>query len=209
MKQNDNAYQQKQVGIFAGTFDPVHDGHLAFAREALASCNLDKVFFLVEPRPRRKQGVRALEHRVNMVRLAIADERRFSNIILEQTNFSVVDTLPKLQALFAGAELHLLMGDDVVRHLAEWPHVKRLIEAVHFIIGAREDGQKAVEQHLRTLQKTRGITFKYNLFEPSKSEYASSKIRSALRRGQVPGGLRPAVSDYIRENGLYSLLTKE
>src|SRR5688572_16122728 len=107
----------KRVGIYAGTFDPVHVGHMAFAEQALEACNLDKIFFLVEPRPRRKQGVRALEHREAMVRLATAKNDKYGVIQLEQTNFSVEETLPKLQALFEGAELHFLMGEDVFAHL--------------------------------------------------------------------------------------------
>src|SRR5258708_1287895 len=91
----------KKIPIFAGTFDPVHEGHLAFAQAALEE-GLEKVMFLVEPRPRRKQGVRALEHRTAMVQLAIADEPQLSTIVLEQARFSVNETLPVLRARFSG-----------------------------------------------------------------------------------------------------------
>ncbi|MCA9332160.1 adenylyltransferase/cytidyltransferase family protein, partial [Candidatus Saccharibacteria bacterium] len=51
----------KKVGIYAGSFDPIHKGHIALAEQAIQQCGQDKVFFMVEPRPRRKQGVKALE----------------------------------------------------------------------------------------------------------------------------------------------------
>jgi nicotinate-nucleotide adenylyltransferase len=124
----------KRVGIYAGTFDPIHEGHLAFAKQALQTSTLDKIFFLVEPRPRRKQGVRALEHREAMVRLAVADNPCLGIIQLEHSNFTVEETLPKLQALFEGAELHFLMGEDVFAHLNAWPNVNELLASSSFII---------------------------------------------------------------------------
>jgi nicotinate-nucleotide adenylyltransferase len=194
----------KKVGIYAGTFDPVHEGHLTFAREALELCGLDKVFFLVEPRPRRKQGVRAAEHRVAMVQLAIAEQRQFGSIVLEQSNFSVVETLPKLQALFQGAELYMLMGDDVLRHLSDWPHVDVLLQAVRFIVGVREGDETKVTARLQTLQQVRGLGIKYRMFVPSRYAYSSSKIRLRLKHGQEPLGVPADVLTYIKRNGLYT-----
>src|SRR5690606_21472182 len=149
----------KRVGIYAGTFDPVHEGHLAFAEQALKLCKLDKIYFLVEPRPRRKQGVKALEHREAMLRLAVADYDKFGMIMLEQINFSVEETLPKLQSLFKGARLFMLMGEDVFAHLNSWPHVEELLGASSFIIGIRKDDRTKMEKQLKNLEKTRGIKF--------------------------------------------------
>src|SRR5688572_27140829 len=105
-----------KIGIYSGTFDPIHLGHVAFAKEALKQCGLEKVYFLVEPRPRRKQGVKALEHRQAMVELAIAKEPALGSIILDHARFSVRQTLPVLQARFEGSEIVFLMGDDMLAH---------------------------------------------------------------------------------------------
>lgn len=199
----------KRVGIYAGTFDPIHEGHLAFAREAMGTCNLDKVFFLVEPRPRRKQGVRALEHRVHMTQLAIKNERNFGSIVLDQAQFSVVETLPVLQARFMSEELFLLMGEDVVAHLAQWPHINRLLKSVTFIVGIRKGKRKDIEDKLESLQKARGITFKYHTFVPTHYDIASSKIRLALKRGVEPKGLPRELHHYIEQEGLYSSSSSE
>jgi len=192
----------KQVGIYAGTFDPVHEGHLAFANQALTECKLDKLFFLVEPRPRKKQGVRALEHREAMVRLVIADNEKFGMIQLAQANFSVEDTLPKLQALFEGAQLHFLMGEDVFSHLSTWPHVDELLTSSSFIVGIRKNDEIKMKLTLAQLQQARGINFNVNFFMTEQQDISSSNIRLALKRGNEPQGLLSKTRDYIKSNGL-------
>jgi nicotinate-nucleotide adenylyltransferase len=194
----------KKVGIFAGTFDPVHDGHLMFALQALQECQLDKVFFLVEPRPRRKQGVRALEHRIRMVQIAVAKERRFSTIILEQARFSVTETMPLLKELFKGAELYLLLGDDVLSHLSSWPHVNELVRDANFIVGVRDKGLDKAKSSIESLQNARGLKLNYHLLKSAAPKFASRQIRYNLKHGKEPNGLRGDVLQYIRENKLYA-----
>ncbi len=197
----------KRVGIYSGTFDPVHEGHIAFAKQALRLGKLDKLFFLIEPRPRRKQGVRALEHREAMVRLALHAHKELGIIQLEQANFSVEETLPKLRALFKGAQLYFLMGEDVFSHLSSWPDINDLLSSSSFIIGIRKQDETAMQRVLKDLQKTRGTNFDVSFIETDQQNVASSKIRLALKRGKQPMGLLPETVEYIRENGLY--LTSE
>ena len=192
----------KKVGIFSGTFDPVHEGHIGFAKEALKQCGLDKVFFLVEPRPRRKQGVKAFKHRVNMVSLAIEDEPDFGLIILEQPRFTVTETMPILAKRFAGAQLNFLMGEDVLASLADWPAADSLLERIHFIIGQRQNESK-IKHHLDLIQKTKGRPLSHSVFRAEFSDVNSSNIRAALRRREMPEGLNPEVAAYIELNGLY------
>ena len=193
----------KRVGVYAGTFDPIHAGHVAFAEKALKDCQLDKIFFLVEPRPRRKQGVRALEHREAMLRLAISDHKAFGMILLEQANFSVESTLPKLQALFEGAKIYMLLGEDVFAHMNSWPHVERLLKTVRFIVGIRVGDETKVKQYLQTVEKTRGIQFKTIFLVTEHQSVSSSKIRLSLKRNQQPQGLLPKTQEYIQQHGLY------
>lgn len=193
-----------KVGILAGTFDPVHEGHLAFARQALEQCGLDKVFFLVEPHPRRKQGVRALEHRERMVQLAIAGDPKLGSIVLEHARFSVDETLPILKRLYKGAELHLLFGDDVLKHLADWPHVEDLIKDVRFVIAVRAGKTQTAQSQLESLSKARGIKLQYSLFPSSAPDFASSRIRLNYKRSSPIEGVPAEVQDYIQANGLYS-----
>lgn len=195
----------KRVGILAGTFDPVHTGHLAFAQAALTRCNIDKIFFLVEPTPRRKQGVKAFEHRVKMVKLAIRGIPHFGSIVLEDTQFNVADTLPKLRSRFGShAELYMLMGEDVLAHLTNWPHVKDLVEAVHIVVGAQHASSSKLKELVQSINKTRGLKFRYNIVSFPQSMLNSSRVRQALRRGQIPEDVPPAVARYIVKHKLYS-----
>lgn len=194
----------KRVGIYSGTFDPVHDGHIAFAKEAASQRGLDKVFFLVEPRPRRKQGVKALEHRDAMVGLAIKNQLKLGSIRLEQQRFTAVDTLPVLQKRFKGAELFMLMGDDMLAHFADWPHVDRLAEEITFIIGLRKHSKSEVIRQIAIIQKTRGFKLKYQLFQAPEPISASRTIRQQIKKQQLVSGLSQEVYSYISRHGLYT-----
>ena len=177
---------------------------MAFARKALDECKLDKVFLLVEPRPRRKQGVRALEHRLAMVHLAAADDPKLGTIILEHERFTVSETLPLLLNRFNGAELHLLMGEDVARHLAEWPHAGDLSRDVRLIIGLRNTRPDSMQEQMEGLKKSKGLSFNYNILSTSLSNITSSKIRLSFKHGKASNGVHPKVAAYISTHRLYS-----
>lgn len=196
----------KKVGIYGGSFDPIHQGHLAFAHEAIEQCGLDKVFFLVEPRPRRKQGVKALEHRHEMVQLAIQDEPKFGSILLGQQRFTPHETLPVLAERFKGAELHMLMGDDLLSHFAgaDWPHFDELVRGMRFVIGLRHYSRAEVEHRMKIIQDTTGLKLRYRLFQGSLPEFSSSTLRASVRHGHKPRGISDAVYQYIRQEGLYA-----
>jgi nicotinate-nucleotide adenylyltransferase len=193
----------KRVGIYAGTFDPIHAGHVGFAGQAIKQAGLSKVFFLPEPSPRRKQGVHALEHREAMVRLAVAEDPKLGIIKLHQANFTPSETLPKLNALFEGAELYMLMGDDVFVHLNEWPHVKKLLTACKFIIGIRKEDETKAKQRLHAIEEARNIKLDVQFLISDYQDISSSKIRSALNHGKPTKGLLPQTFDYIKANKLY------
>lgn len=191
-----------KIGIYAGTFDPIHNGHLAFARQALEQ-GLDMVYFLPEPRPRRKQGVRALEHREGMIDAAIRDDARLGLIKLEQARFTVHETLPVLEQRFPGADLVFLFGDDVVKHLADWPHVTDLALRVRLLVALRREKYQVLEQTFRTLESVTGRMFRYELITSKEPSLSSSLVRRELKARTLTTGAPPQVVSYIREHRLY------
>ncbi len=193
----------KKIGIYAGTFDPIHEGHLAFARAAL-DAGLEKVMFLVEPRPRRKQGVRALEHRLAMVQLAIQDNPRLGSIIIEQARFTAHETLPLLQNRFKGYQLVLLFGDDVIAHIANWPHIDELVASVELMVATRQDDERALAETFSIIEKTTNLSFRYTFVDPGYPEISSSRIRLELKKRQQPADIPGNVWQYIRSHRLYS-----
>lgn len=192
-----------KIGIFAGTFDPIHNGHLAFAKAALGK-GLDKVLFVVEPRPRRKQGVRALEHRHHMVELAIKNEPQFGMIELHQARFSVHETLPVLQALFPTHQLVFLFGDDVISHIAHWPHRLTLLRQTELLVAVRNQKRAELKRTFKILRDTTGVPFDYQMVEPNMPNVASSKIRLAVKQNKLPEGLPMSVANYVKKTGLYA-----
>ncbi len=198
----------KKIGIFAGTFDPIHDGHIDFANKALA-LGLEKIMFLPEPRPRHKQGVKALEHRIAMVQLAVAKYPKFGTIILEQARFTAHETLPVLQARFPDYKLVMLFGDDVVHHITSWPNVDQLIDVCEFIIASRQEDIQNLEDIIQTLQKTTNIKFEYQITHTDYEKVTSSKIRLNIKRNKLYDGLKPEVAEYVKKNKLYSSATTD
>lgn len=198
---------KNKIGIYAGSFDPIHDGHLAFAQAAI-DAGIDKVMFLTEPRPRRKQGVRALEHRNAMIDLAIFNKPSFGRIQLEQARFTPRETVPVLQELFKGSQLYMLLGDDVlhslVTYIAGWPDIDFLASGMTFAIATRHHNNAKIQASMQELQTITNTKFHYEIIDKMLPSISSKQLRLELRRGNKPNGLDEKVLSYIQLNKLYS-----
>lgn len=196
--------QQPKVGIYSGAFDPVHNGHVQFALDAARVGGLDKVFFLVEPRPRHKQGVKAMEHRVAMVKLAVQTHANLGIIVLDQQRFTVHDTWPKLQARLQGADISMIMGNDVFGHLSHWPQLDMLSASATFLVGLRGGAVPEVARHVTMIEHSRHVRLCYKVFASDLPTVASRTIRAHLRQGVVPDVLDARVAAYIAKYKLYT-----
>ncbi len=195
-----------RIGIFSGTFDPVHHGHLVFARAAMAAAKLDKVVLLPEAEPRGKQGVTSLTHRLEMLRLATHDTPEFEVLSLASLRFDVAHTLPQLVQQFHGAELVLLVGSDVAQTFGRrWPGLEVLLSTVELVIGLREgDDQAAIEMLMGQLQEAYPmLTPRYRFVSANPYAHgASSRVRQAVRTSNET---IPHIADYIVAHRLYPL----
>jgi nicotinate-nucleotide adenylyltransferase len=174
-----------KIGLFAGTFDPVHDGHIGFALAALAHCQLDKVVFLPEPAPRGKQQVTPIEKRVDMLRLATLPHSSLRVHALADQQFTVKGTLPQLQQLY-GDDLLLLVGSDIARHMPYWPDAPELFKVLSIAVAQRR-GDTLPDM-------PRGTVF----VPTSYATVAASHIRSGESQA-----VAPEVREYIQNNRLY------
>ena len=194
-----------KIGIYPGAFDPVHNGHVAFAIASAKRYGLDRVYFLPEPRPRHKQGVKALEHRVAMLEFATKHDESLGVIQLDQQRFTILETWPIITARFEGAQLFMLLGSDVARRLTSWPHIQEFSHTLpHFIIGARDADIQLVHEVMDVLQQTKGMRVAYDIFETEHQQYNSTRIRAGLRKGHKMIEIDPLVTDYIVKHQLYS-----
>lgn len=193
--------RQKRIGIYAGTFDPVHAGHVAFALQALTKAKLDKVYFLPERRPRYKQGVEHFAHRAAMLKRAARPHPQFLVLELTDIDFTVERTLPKLQRLFPSAQLVFLMGSDTALQLVDWPNVERLLKASEIVVGQRQRASaERVRQAMHSWPLQPPATHLFTSYAP---DISSKQVREALERRQTARGLLPSVQKYSNRHWLY------
>lgn len=197
---------KKRVGIFAGTFDPVHTGHITFALQAMDVAKLDEVVFVPERRPRSKQSVEHFGHRVAMIRQAIKPHPKLSVIELVEPRLSVTKTLPHLRALFPKTELVLLVGSDVLPSMAHWPAVGRLIEQIELVVGVRKgESPAAMERHVESWKTKPRALYVFASYAP---HISSSTVRGHLRAGRKKHGVLASVHRYSLKNWLYIKMPK-
>ena len=189
-----------RIGIYSGTFDPVHAGHIAFALQAASAAGLNRVYFVPERAPRGKRHVTHYAHRVAMIRRATRPYTQLDVLELEDKTFSVAHTLPRLRRDFPQSELVYLCGSDVIAHMAQWPHVARFLQQVELCVGRRgNETQLSIEQMLKTLPPPLRVTF----FDSHAPAVSSSQVRAALREKRGVRGLLASVKVYAAQEWLY------
>lgn len=185
------------IGILGGSFDPVHNAHLAVARAALQTLHLAKVLWIPSGTPpHRGAPVASAEHRAAMVRLAIAGEPRF---VLDEREIRkaapgyTVETLEALHAeLGRAADLVLLIGADQYARLGTWHRWQELFSLARIAVFARPGDTLAGAERVTVVP-----------FAPL--DISSTAIRSRIAAGDAPDALLPAaVLDYIQSHRLYS-----
>lgn len=192
-----------RVGIFSGTFDPIHLGHIAFAVETLKVCRLDKIVFLPEEKPREKHGVTDISHRLELLKLATKDMKKFDVVTSDSKQFSVKDTLPELQNMFKGASFTLLIGSDVVKTFSyRWDNLGTLLNNVSLAIGMRNsDTVDEIMTIIKQLETNFATNIDYKLINAPNMDIASSGVRNnQLEKSR----LNSAVDVYIKKHKLYN-----
>lgn len=193
-----------RIGIFSGTFDPVHTGHIAFALAAVAEGKLDRVVLLPESEPRGKQHVVPLPQRAAMLRLATGDHPSLDVLELRGRRFNVSDTLPELLQRFPGDSLSLLLGSDVVETFTyRWPGLERLLMAMELLIALRSQQTRTeVVQQLQGLERNYpNVRVRYAFVDSAHSYVASSQVR--MKTTNASELLSPSVATYIATHQLY------
>ena len=190
-----------RLAIFGGTFDPIHNAHMAVAREAAGRCRLDKVLFVVADRPPHKAGGThaSYDDRFRMVELACQGEPEFEASRAEQgtgRSYSI-DTIEKLRAqLAADDQLLFLIGADAFAEIQTWRRWQDVIRSVQFIVVSRPGHHYAVPEGARV-----------HRLETVDMPISSSAVRRQLATGGDSVPVPTLVLDYIRAHGLYRTAT--
>ena len=191
----------KKIGIFSGTFDPVHMGHVAFALEAAQNLKLEKIVFLPELKPRLKNPT-PVQHRYKMLELSIKDQAGLFIKILEVPRFSVKDTLPELQRIFGDDQLVMLLGSDIVRTFKyRWDGLQELFHTVELAIGLRgEDTKDEMVELLKSCAHDYGTPITFQILPSPRTHLASTQIRQGT---YTIKDIHPDVASYIETHNLY------
>jgi nicotinate-nucleotide adenylyltransferase len=195
-----------RLGIFGGSFDPVHNGHLAVARACQEQAKLDEVWFTpTAVQPLKQQGPHATDaERVEMLRLAIADEtawRVFTREIDRGGLSYTIDTLRQLHEELPVAELFFLIGSDALRDVARWKEPREIFRLSTPLIVHRAG---ELEPSLTELTSLCTDERQPKLIEMPAVDISSTEIRRRVAAGKPIDALVPAVvATYIRQHGLY------
>lgn len=213
-----------RIGLFGGTFDPIHLGHVRAAREVLERFGLDRILFIPSCLPPHKErtGLAPARDRLRMVELACAGEPRFAASSLEVDaggrSYSI-RTLERVRELYPGTRAFFIVGADAFLEIGTWREHERVLAEALFIVMTRpgsrlEDAAGVVVGPLR--DRIRAITDGEAVTEAVLEDHrifllpiraldiSSTEVRRRVRAGETVAGLVPeAVAEYILLHRLY------
>ncbi|MFN5627930.1 MAG: nicotinate (nicotinamide) nucleotide adenylyltransferase [Bacteroidota bacterium] len=196
---------QKKIGLFFGSFNPIHIGHLALANYFLSFANLNEVWMMVSPQNpfKTKSSLLNFRQRFNLVYMALEDHptikaSNFESKLPVPSYTSV--TLAKLSEKYPNYEFNLIIGSDNLVGLKKWKNIEYLLDNFKFLVYPRETDNEQLEKIDSSLLEHSSIIF----FEAPKIEISSSFIRKSLKeKKDVTFFMPKIVSDYITDMKLY------
>jgi nicotinate-nucleotide adenylyltransferase len=191
------------IALLFGSFNPVHNGHLAMAHAALQSNRCEEVWFVVSPHNPLKSlnTLASANDRAHMVSLALQNESNIKICTIEfdmPTPSYTIHTIRKLKEEYPSFNFHILCGSDVVNSLPSWYKFKELIQAVKFLVCSREI-ENQFAQH--SLVQDYSEQFEFIAFEAM--DISSTKIRETLANAGNSKDLSESVIQFIFEKKLY------
>ncbi len=194
-----------RLGLFGGSFNPIHLGHLLAADDVRGQLRLDRVLFIPTFHPPHKRGpLTSYRHRLAMTQLAIEDEPGFELCLIEENRPGpsyTVETLRALRSLYPGASPYLIIGSDQYRDVASWHQPDQLTRLARIVVMSRPGVERPAlfpgHDPKRALFRTVvpvGIS--------------AAAIRARLAKGRSVRYMLPVrVAEYVRRHRLYRSLT--
>lgn len=200
--------RRRKIGIMGGTFNPIHNGHIALAQAAYDYCCLDEVWFMPSGIPYLKEqdNVVSGAHRMEMTRLAIEGCPYFgySNMeVCRKGNTYTADTLRLLHEMHPEDDFYFIMGADSLFGLPGWREPE-VIAGLCTLVAVVRDDVDAQELQSQQLLLERTLDARIILVPFCKVDISSSVIREKLQNGESVDDMVPIkVLDYIYQHGLY------
>jgi nicotinate-nucleotide adenylyltransferase len=199
-----------RIGVFGGTFDPIHLGHLVLAEQCREQAKLDQVLFVPAALPphKQRQPMAPFSQRVEMLALAIAGHPPFRIDELEKDRTGpsyTADTLTALQQRLPGNELCFILGADCLPDLPSWHQPRRVLELATLLVVARADWPALSANDLKqSLGLGDDFLLRYQVIETPLITLSSRDIRRRIAEGRSVRYMIPrAVEAYIADKGLF------
>lgn len=200
-----------KIGIMGGTFNPIHNGHIHIAKNALSEAKLDKVIFIPTGVSYMKHGVVPSYHRYNMTKLAIENYNDFliSDIEVKRPGYTYTkDTIIELQKIYPGDSFYYIIGTDTLYMIESWYEPQFLFDNLILLVANRGD-EKAIDK-ANELNKR----FKANIqfLNCDFLDISSTNIREAYKNNKInylQEVLDPKVIDYVYKSRIYDILSIE
>lgn len=199
------AHHLKKIGLYGGTFNPIHNGHLQLAFELKEKCLLDEIWFIptyISPFKQNESSV-SPHDRFVMVQLAIEGEKSFKILDIEIKKNIInytIDTVKELKKMYEH-HFFLCISNDLLSHLSKWKEAESLCTICQLLIGNRGDWPGEIDPALseEVIEK-----LKKGMIKTSAFEISSTEVRKRLKKKMFCGHLVPQkVLDYIYCNQLY------
>jgi nicotinate-nucleotide adenylyltransferase len=208
--------KNKQVGLFFGSFNPVHNGHLMIANWMAEFSGVDQVWFVVSPlNPfKQRQNLLADYHRIELVNRAINDYPRFKASAIEtklpKPSYTI-DTLTYLSEQYPDFQFTLIMGSDQLRDFHRWKNSEEILGNYKLLVYPRPEESKTGTSERREVYPVSRIPHHDLLSHPSvtlvhapQMEISSSFIRQSIKEGKdVRFFMPPQVWEYMQEMHFY------
>ena len=197
----------KKYGIFGGSFNPIHYGHLMICEYIKEEMGLDKVIFIPTGNPPHKDLGVSAEDRYEMVRLAISPNPDFEISDIETTRVNLsytVDTIRELKKIYKEEKLYFLIGLDSLFQLKTWKKIGDLSQEIEFVVALRPGyiDKEEINNEIDFLRESFGT--RINLIKTPLYEISSTDLRDRIHEGKSLRYLIPKkVLDYIEESGFY------
>lgn len=196
----------KRIGIYGGSFDPVHKGHRLLAENLSKEINADKVFIIpAAVSPFKKGSFASDEDRLNMCKLAFSEDLfEISDLEIRRGGKSyTVDTVNEIKKLYPQDKLYLFMGDDMLLSFHKWYKYDEILKLCTLVCGGRSGDW---EKHSQMKEYAENV-LKLNkdeivICESEPIEISSTEIRESLKNGEADF-LNGNVYEYIKKRGLY------
>ena len=199
----------KKYGIFGGSFNPIHYGHLMICEYIKEEMGLDKVIFIPTGNLPHKDLELSAKDRYEMVRLAISPNPDFEISDIETTRVKksyTVDTIRELKKIYKEEKLYFLIGLDSLFQLKTWMKIGDLSQEIEFVVALRPGylDKEEINKEIDFLRENFGT--KINLINTPLYEISSTDLRDRIREGKSLRYLIPKkVLDYIEESGFYKV----